>query len=182
MKYFSLFALLLFSISCSVQNQETMEPESNLLFENEKMVCYNISTKADGSEALIRLRERPELEIYCFDNPSTKADFGIYDKISYYVVDGKNALTVYSGFEAIEGRFIIRYNIVGIEEGVCSLEEVVTKVSLGNYTSDCLQDVYSKHGWASVLATVSTAFCPYTVCAFIGCCVSHYITERAWND
>jgi|GEM_PF-1696067 len=37
---------------------------------------------------------------------------------------------------------------------------------------DCMTDVYSNHGWGSVVATLSTAFIPQTAVAFALACAA----------
>lgn len=44
------------------------------------------------------------------------------------------------------------------------------KDGCGQAVMDCIQDVYSNHGWASVAAWVTTAFIPETALIFAGAC------------
>ncbi len=43
----------------------------------------------------------------------------------------------------------------------------------GDKVAACLQDVYTNHGWASVLAAVTTGFIPETGIAFAADCYGH---------
>lgn len=42
----------------------------------------------------------------------------------------------------------------------------------GSNVIGCMTDVYSNHGWGSVVATISTAFLPQTAVAFALACAA----------
>lgn len=42
----------------------------------------------------------------------------------------------------------------------------------GSNVVDCMSDVYTNHGWGSVVATLSTAFVPQTAVAFALACAA----------
>lgn len=42
----------------------------------------------------------------------------------------------------------------------------------GSNVVGCMTDVYSNHGWGSVVATISTAFLPQTAVAFALACAA----------
>lgn len=48
----------------------------------------------------------------------------------------------------------------------------LNQLKCGQATSDCLQDVYTKHGWVSVWAFVQTAFIPATGVALAAACAA----------
>ena len=145
------------------------------------MACYQFPTKGAESETLIKLAEYPELDIYQYDNPSTKADNRPYDDVMYFLSGGENLLTVYSSFDFLDEGYIFHYFIEGWGENSIVIGGPQTKMSLGDFTLECMNDAYNNHGWASIFASVATAFCPYVMCGLFGGCVGHYLTERGWK-
>ena len=181
---FFFFAVIFFVFACSPSNNiADQQEDSSVILENDLMICYNISTKSDETEVLIKIKDYPELDVYCFGYNSTKSNaLSNYDNVAYCVSGGNRIATLYFSVEETTERRLFRYNIDNVgEDSFFPPSSLTTKGAMGQYMADCLQDAYTNHGWASVFATVATAFCPYVVCGFVGACVAHYEMDNRKN-
>lgn len=173
-----LSTLFVFAISCSSSSVEEDSPaEDSLIFKNELMSCFNVSTKAEDMDVLVTLANNPELAIYVTEGRNTRSGGDDYDYTAYFVNDGELEGSVNYSVATQNNEVILSYSVGEMETDTIILTTIVSERKMGQYVAECLQDAYSNHGWASVFATIATAYCPYVMAGLFGGCVSRYFIE-----
>lgn len=94
----------------------------------------------------------------------------------YYSFEGQLLWTTM--FDNNQGKPIVQFEDIEIIKSISSSSKMYKcEDGWGERTQDCLEDVYSNHGWLSVWATVQSAFIPQTAAALAGACAYDALTE-----
>ena len=180
-RFLLVFCLLipLLCISCQkeITTRADISESASLLYETSKYSCYKLVTKAGNDEydKLILVNDIPELKIFTSSTQHTKGEYDEFHQVSTFEMNGAAPIKVVSSQVIVEGGYLLTYNVEN--QGTMSFfVPVGTKAkedgkSFGQDVSDCLQDVYTNHGWISVWAFIQTCFIPETAIAFVGACI-----------
>lgn len=169
--------ILVFGLSCSSSSEldDNLQTSDYLLFENELMSCYCISTKADDRDVRITLTDYPDIEIYVVGVPITKSYEDRYDYTAFIFDNGEHERTVDYSVSEINNGVTLTYSVDNIEEETIVLTtDIVSEGRMGKYIAECIQDAYINHGWASVFTNIASWYCPYVGAAILGACIAHY--------
>lgn len=176
------FSILILSLSCTSMSQPEEVEDSSLVFENEKLSIWLISSRAESPEYLCTSPDFPDLKAYVKDNTSTRSSDDDYNYVAQYVIEDELCATMLFSVERKENNApILSYSIVGGETGVIDFNNIsATRAShgFGQQVMDCITDAYSKHGWASVLLWIETALIPQAAVIMTGACIGDEAAHR----
>lgn len=71
----------------------------------------------------------------------------MFDDVMYFMSGGEKLLTVYSSFDYQDEGYLFHYYIEGWGENCIVIGGLQTKMSLGDFTLECMNDAYNNHGW-----------------------------------
>lgn len=171
-------SFLFFFVSCSKEISDSSFLDSNsesaLLYESSKFSCYSLAGKDSDAiqQELILVNDYPELRIYMEKKPQTRGGDD-YDYSSVLDFGDNQIVTLYSKYSIDDNGYLLSYYTE--ENGTFSFlvpfSGALETRSKGQDVIDCMQDVYSNHGWLSVWVFVQTCFIPQTAVAFAVACV-----------
>lgn len=169
--------------SCS-QDEVTQNYENSnngnkgaLLCSTSLFSCYKaISTKSIGGDSLeiITTKLLPsDVDIVLNKNTVDNKKKFNYQYTADLVQHGDTLNTIYINIENREDGLLATYQFVNsgdISKFFFPKNGIVSTKSWGQDSMDCLQDVYSRHGWLSVFVTIESAYIPATVGVFAAAC------------
>lgn len=147
---------------------ESNKVDSKVLLSNSKFSCYKMSeTRGEGEKILIKVHDLPNVDIFFGENDEINKDGYLYKSVFYE--DDKELFVLYSNVEEKDNGYLLTYKCSYGDIDNFFIPKQMSR-GWGEDTMGCLADAYSNHGWASVWATVQSAFIPETALALAAVC------------